>query len=466
MTPVGTGTSVLSLTTLDRLSERELADARGLRLAVIHCGFTYSGGGERLVLEQVLALRERGFTVDCYAPTVDEIACFPDLMRAVKPRSLFPQLPRWLPFREAIQLLFTSLFAPVLAVTLPRYDVIVGENQPGVWIAHVVSSLRRRPYLAYLNQPCRLIYPRDIDVETGWKTKRDYALLDGMIQRIKGFVRWADRRSVRRAHALLVDGMFIGRRIAEVYGRSVTDVPGGCHPPAAAYRRGDVDSGELAVNGQTIAKPYVLLTNRHYPQKRFDLVIRAMQLLRAPGQDGPLVVTGGFTAYTDELRALCDELGMSDRVMFLGEVSEGDLQRLYAEAAVYVYPSPEEDFGLGIIEAMAKEVPVVAWGHGGPTVTIEHGSSGYLARPYSVEDFAARIGKLLRDGALRRSMGAAGRERATTEFSWATHAARLHVAVRGTLEGSSTLTTRTRALALGRVTGVAAIAETMLTARE
>ena len=42
----------LSSTTLDRLSERELEDARGLRLAVIHCGFTYSGGGERLVLEQ------------------------------------------------------------------------------------------------------------------------------------------------------------------------------------------------------------------------------------------------------------------------------------------------------------------------------------------------------------------------------------------------------------------------------
>lgn len=456
-----------ALTAIDRLSERELGtDAAGTRIAVIHCGFTYSGGGERLVLEQVLALRRRGFTVDCYAPTVDERACFPDLVRAVRPRSLFPQLPRWLPFREAIQLLAASLCAPLLAVTMPRYDVIVGENQPGVWIAYVVSALRRRPYLAYLNQPCRLIYPRDVDVETGWKTKRDYALLDGMIQRIKGFVRWADRASVRGAHTLLVDGMFIGRRIAEVYEREVTDCPGGCHPAPRGYVRGDTGEGEIAVNGRTIAKPYVLLTNRHYPQKRFDLVIAAMERLARSGVEAPLVITGGFTAYTTELRALCTELGMRERVHFLGEVSEPDLQRLYAEAAVYVYPSPEEDFGLGIIEAMAKAVPVVAWGHGGPTVTIEHEVTGYLATPYSIDDFGKRIGILLREPARARAMGRAARHRADAEFSWATHAARLHVAIRATLEGSSTLQTRARALALGRMTAIAAVAETAMARTE
>jgi len=456
----------LSSTTLDRLSERELEDARGLRLAVIHCGFTYSGGGERLVLEQVLALRRRGFTVDCYAPTVDEDACFPELIREVRPRSLFPQLPRWVPFREAIQLAAASLFAPLLALTLPRYDAIVGQNQPGVWIAWIVSSLRRRPYLAYLNQPCRLIYPRDVDVQTGWKTKADYELLDWVIQRIAHFVAWADRTSVRSAHRLLVDGAFIGGRIAEVYERDVTDCPGGCHPAPPAYVRGEFETGSIAVNGSSIPKPYVLLTNRHYPQKRFDLVIRAMERLSTVGIDVPLVVTGGATDYTSELIALRDRLGMREHVLFIGEVSEPDLQRLYSEAAVYVYPSPEEDFGLGIVEAMAREVPVVAWAHGGPTVTVEDGVTGLLARPGSVDDFSKHIGTLLRDPETARAMGRAGRERAQTEFSWATHAARLHVAVRGTLEGSSTLPARTRALALGRMTSIAAIADAALAGHE
>lgn len=460
-----TGTSVPSLTVLDQLSELELP-AAALRVAVIHCGFTYSGGGERLVLEQVLALRQRGFTVDCYAPTVDERACFPDLMRAVKPRPLFPQLPRWVPFREAIQLAAASLLAPVLALTMPRYDVIVGENQPGVWIAWIVSALRRRPYLAYLNQPCRLIYPRSVDVETGWKTKADYHLLDAVIQRIRGFVRWADRASVRNAHSLLVDGMFIGARIAEVYERSVSDCPGGAHPAPAGYARADTERGEIEVNGRRIAKPYVLLTNRHYPQKRFDLVLTAMRLLRASGITPPLIVTGGHTAYTRSLIESCRGHLMDDQIHFVGEVSEGDLQRLYAEAAVYVYPSPEEDFGLGIVEAMTKEVPVVAWGHGGPTITVEHGVTGYLATPGAVEEFAAHIGTLLADPRAARAMGRAGRHRAETEFSWATHAARLHVAIRETLDGSSTLTTRARAGALMRLTSIAAIADAALATRE
>jgi glycosyltransferase involved in cell wall biosynthesis len=444
---------------IDRLSELELGQTVQTRIAVIHCGFTYSGGGERLVLEQVAALRRRGFTVDLFAPTVDPKACFPALMERVRPRSLFPQLPRWLPFREAIQLMCASVFAPLLALTLPRYDIIVGENQPGVWIAWVVSALRRKPYLAYLNQPCRLIYPRSVDVEAGWKTKLDYHLLDGLIQRIRGFVKWADRASVRNAHTVLVDGMFIGRRIAAVYDREVLDCPGAAHPAPTGYARGDTETGEIAVNGTRIAKPYVLLTNRHYPQKRFDLVIAAMSRVAEAGTRSPLVITGGHTSYTRSLVKLAKGLGISDRVHFVGEVSEADLQRLYAEAAVYVYPAPEEDFGLGIVEAMTKEVPVVAWGHGGPTVTIEDGVSGHLATPYSVEDFAERIRSLLADPQAARAMGRAGRRRAEAEFSWATHAARLHVAVRTALDGSSSLQTRARARALTRVTSIAAIAD-------
>src|SRR5215472_9329164 len=67
------------------------------RVAVFHCGFTYSGGGERIVIEEVLGLRRRGFQVDCYAPTVDASKCYPDLLPDVRVRTFLPQLPRWFP---------------------------------------------------------------------------------------------------------------------------------------------------------------------------------------------------------------------------------------------------------------------------------------------------------------------------------------------------------------------------------
>src|SRR4029077_3895981 len=109
---------------------------------------------------------------------------------------------------------------------------------------------------------------------------------------------------------------------------------------------------------------------RHYPQKRFDLAIRAMQEVRKRHPKVQLVVPGPATSHTPVLRALTGELEMSDGVVFLGPVTEDELNRLYEGAAVYVYPAPEEDFGMGVIESMAKGVPVVAWNQAGPTVTV------------------------------------------------------------------------------------------------
>jgi Mg2+ transporter MgtE len=67
-------------------------------------------------------------------------------------------------------------------------------------------------------------------------------------------------------------------------------------------------------------------------------------------------------------------------VLFLGAITEEELNRLYEGAAVYVYPAPEEDFGMGVIESMAKGVPVVAWNQAGPTVTLGSGT-GHLVEP-------------------------------------------------------------------------------------
>src|SRR5437762_10496926 len=85
------------------------------RVAVFHCGFTYSGGGERIVIEEVLGLRRRGYGVECFAPTVDANSCYPDLIGEVGVRTLVPQLPRWLPLRDALHMLAASALVPLYA---------------------------------------------------------------------------------------------------------------------------------------------------------------------------------------------------------------------------------------------------------------------------------------------------------------------------------------------------------------
>jgi uncharacterized protein (TIRG00374 family) len=401
--------------------KRRVQAGRPHRIAVFHCGFTYSGGGERIVIEEVLGLRRRGYEVECYAPTVDASRCYPDLIGDVRVRTFLPQLPRWFPFREAVQMAVTSLVMPLYAWRFRGVDAIVGCNQPSAWIAWWAARLMDVPYVVYLNQPNRLVYPRNIDRQTGWVSNADYRLLAAIVLRATRFVAWADRRSVQEADQLLVNGDYIGDIIRKTYRRDAIDCPAGCHVARSGFPLPIEHrfSGGLTINGYPIRRPYVLLTNRHYPQKRFDLAIRAMAAVRKHNPRVQLVIPGPSTSHTASLLSLVKELGLEDAVLFLGAIAEDELQGLYEGAAVYVYPAPEEDFGMGVIESMAKGVPVVAWNQAGPTVTVAP-KTGYLAEPLEVADYAAGITRLLEDRAENQATG----ERAhawARRFDWERH---------------------------------------------
>jgi glycosyltransferase involved in cell wall biosynthesis/uncharacterized membrane protein YbhN (UPF0104 family) len=399
------------------------------RIAVFHCGFTYSGGGERIVIEEVLGLRRRGYEVDCFAPTVDSSRCYPDLIGDVRVRTFLPQLPRWFPYREAVQMAATSLLMPLYAWRFRGVDAIVGCNQPSAWIAWWAGRLMDVPYVVYLNQPNRLVYPRNIDRETGWVANADYRLLAAIVLRATRFVAWADRRSVQEADQLLVNGDYIGDIIRRTYRREALDCPAGCHVASSGFPLPLESrfSGGLTINGYPIRRPYVLLTNRHYPQKRFDLAIRAMTEVRKRHPRVQLVIPGPATSHTAALKLLVAELGLSDAVLFLGAIAEDELQKLYEGAAVYVYPAPEEDFGMGVIESMAKGVPVVAWNQAGPTVTVGPGT-GHLVEPLVVSDYAAGIAALLDNPAANQTTGERAVEWAR-RFDWERHVDTLERAV-------------------------------------
>jgi glycosyltransferase 2 family protein len=421
---------VLGLLSFFLVGGRRRARAGGpRRIAVFHCGFTYSGGGERLVIEEVLGLRRRGYEVECYAPTVDASRCYPDLIGEVRVKTFLPQLPRWVPFREAVQMAATSLLMPLYAWRFRGVDAIVGCNQPSAWIAWWAARLMDVPYVVYLNQPNRLVYPRNIDRQTGWVSNADYRLLAAIVLRATRFVAWADRRSVQEADQLLVNGNYIGDIIRKTYRRDAVDCPAGCHVAASGFPL-PLESrfnGGLTINGYPIRRPYVLLTNRHYPQKRFDLAIRAMCEVRRRHPRAQLVIPGPATSHTASLKTLAGELGLEDAVLFLGAITEEELQCLYEGAAVYVYPAPEEDFGMGVIESMAKGVPVVAWNQAGPTVTVARGT-GHLAEPLEVGDYAAGIIRLLDSPAENQATGERAFEWAR-RFDWERHIDTLENAV-------------------------------------
>jgi len=117
-------------------------------------------------------------------------------------------------------------------------------------------------------------------------------------------------------------------------------------------------------------------------------------------------------------------------LFFVGLVSEAELHRLYAESSVYVYPAPEEDFGMGIIEAMACGIPVVAWANAGPTGIISHMQDGYLARPFEIDDFSNGLRVCLVDTPLITRFGRAAERKVKKHFSYRKHVEILDTSIR------------------------------------
>jgi glycosyltransferase involved in cell wall biosynthesis len=115
------------------------------------------------------------------------------------------------------------------------------------------------------------------------------------------------------------------------------------------------------------------------------------------------------------LDSLARSLGIANRIHFAGQQPEPG--PWYAAMDVYVHAAESEGLGKTILEAMAHRLPVVAFPVGGVRESVQDGVTGFLPSAGDVEEFARRVERLLRDGALARRMGEAGRERVERHFS-------------------------------------------------
>jgi glycosyltransferase involved in cell wall biosynthesis len=109
-------------------------------------------------------------------------------------------------------------------------------------------------------------------------------------------------------------------------------------------------------------------------------------------------------------------LSASARVRFLGQVPREELPHLYRRAAVAVFPSYGEAFGLACVEAMSCGAAVVSAVGGSGLELIEAGESGLLVEPGDSGALASAIVRLLNDAALRSRLGVAARSRVVENF--------------------------------------------------
>jgi glycosyltransferase involved in cell wall biosynthesis len=170
------------------------------------------------------------------------------------------------------------------------------------------------------------------------------------------------------------------------------------------------DTGALERFG--ITKPYFLYVGAAYPHKNLLQLIEAFAQL--PG-DYQLVLAGDHERFGGSLRNRAGELGVGERVVFPGRVSDAELAALYEDALAYTFVSLSEGFGLPGLEAMAAGVPVVSSNL--TSLPEVYGDAALYVDPADSANIAAGLERIASDEALRTKLVQLGHER-VKQFSW------------------------------------------------
>jgi glycosyltransferase involved in cell wall biosynthesis len=195
------------------------------------------------------------------------------------------------------------------------------------------------------------------------------------------------------------------------------------------YDRLDVIPSGVGVTPAGEPEPEALLCERHAlgdrqvalsvsAKRPHKNLLRLLEALAAiPAERRPVLVLPGYpTPHEDELRERARALGVSDDVRMLGWVSGPELEGLYALADVFVFPSLYEGFGLPVLEAMRRSVPVACSDRSSlPEIA---GEAALLFDPEDPRAISAAIERVLGDPAEASRLRAAGRAQAA-RFTWA-----------------------------------------------
>jgi len=153
---------------------------------------------------------------------------------------------------------------------------------------------------------------------------------------------------------------------------------------------------------------------RLYPEKAQGLLLRAFKEIHADRPRTRLWILG-VGPLEEELKDLCERLGLSESVRFLGFADA--LQDVLALCDIQVHPSHAEGVPLSICEGMRAGLPIVSSGVGGIPEMIEHQQSGLLIEAGDDRAFIRETLRLIDDESLRRTLGSGARTFIETDYS-------------------------------------------------
>ena len=223
------------------------------------------------------------------------------------------------------------------------------------------------------------------------------------------------RASVRRAACVIAISAFTRQDLVTRYGIAAEKIS--VIHLAAGPAFGVLDDAGRQRLPEGVSEPYVLAVGNLEPRKNLARLIEAFAAVAfEPGVSAKLVLVGKSKGQEAPLARLVEQHGLRERVVFTGFVEEDQLVLLYNRAALFIYPSLYEGFGLPPLEAMACGCPVVA--SNVTAIPEVLGDAALLVDPTSTRALAEAMRQVLLGNELARDLRARGL-RQVARYSWA-----------------------------------------------
>jgi glycosyltransferase involved in cell wall biosynthesis len=357
------------------------------------------GGPIRSVHGLSRALMQRGHEVEVYTTSMDGER---DLdVPLAQPVDLDGVKVTYFPVPWMRRLAWAPALSRRLRETIHSFDVVHLHSVflwP-TWAAARASLRAGKPYF---------LSPRGMLVDDLIKRK------SRLVKRV--WIRLIERQTIARAAGVHVtseleatDMRALGFKLPEVY-----CVPNGVQWPSSHTPLSDGPYAHLP-------RPYALFLSRISWKKGLDRLIEAWAMV----PDLHLVIAGNDEEnYLPDLKALVQKVGVSDRVLFVGPVTDTDKWALYENAEMFVLPSYSENFGNVVAEAMAMSCPVLVTPEVGLAEVVRTSGAGVVTAG-EPKELAATVCALLANASERKQMGERGFRVAVDQLSWGTVAARI-----------------------------------------
>ncbi len=325
-----------------------------MRVALVHEMLVKLGGAERVLKKLTQMFPSAPIYTLIHDPKATR-EWFGD--RKIQTSCLQPYF-KWLPHAKY---LLPWMSRAVEAWDFSDYDLVISSSSA---FAHGIQTGEKTKHICYCHSPMRYAWDYTHEYTRGYSKTGQWA-----IAKILHPIRQWDLRSASRPEVLLTNSNHVAKRIQKYWRRSASVI----YPPVNVKRFTPRASHE----------DFFLIVSALTPFKKIELAIHTFNKIRRR-----LVIVGEGT----ERRRL--ESIANDNIEFLGRKSDEAVRDYMEHCRAFIFPG-EEDFGITPVEAMAAGKPVLAYGAGGVTESVQAGVSGEFFDAPTAESLQIGLARLL-----------------------------------------------------------------------